>query len=205
MSLTLHSDEHFMQIALKEAMTAFDRGEVPIGCVIVKAGRIIGRGSNQVEALHDPTAHAEILAIGAACNQLDNWRLEDCTLYVTLEPCPMCAGAILNSRISRVVFGAYDRRLGALGSVYDILSVNPLGKAIEVVPELQSRDCLGLIQDFFRQLRDKKKNQSLAADLPSSASSLSEQDPHSHGHLDEKTGPDEDFSSEGDAPSEQTD
>lgn len=150
-------DERFMQMALREAEVAFDQGEVPIGCVIVKEGRVISRGSNQMESLKDPTAHSEIIAIGAASgSQSDNWRLDDCTLYVTLEPCPMCAGAILNSRLTRVVFGAFDKRLGACGSTMDILFDNPINRAIEVQGGILENQCLGLIQEFFQVLRDRK-------------------------------------------------
>ena len=101
----MNEDEKWMEMALQSAMDAYELGEVPIGCVIVKDGHVLGKGYNQVESLKDATAHAEILAIGAAASKLENWRLDGCTLYVTLEPCPMCAGAILNSRISRVVYG----------------------------------------------------------------------------------------------------
>ncbi len=151
-------DEYFMRQALREAQGAYDEGEVPIGCVIVKEGKVIGRGRNHMETLNDPTAHAEILAMGAASGALQNWRLEGCTLYVTLEPCPMCAGAILNARIAKVVYGSKDKRLGALGSTYDILTNNPLNREIEVKGELLKDESLGLIQDFFQELRRKTKN-----------------------------------------------
>ncbi len=154
--LELPDDNFFMQHAIREAEWAYREREVPIGCVIVKEGIIIGKGYNRVEALHDPTAHAEIIAIGAACNQLENWRLEGCTLYCTLEPCPMCAGAILNSRISKVVYGSRDKRLGALGSTYNILENNPLNRPVEVLHNVMPEECLGLIQDFFAELREKK-------------------------------------------------
>ena len=150
-------DTYFMRQALREAQEAYREKEVPIGCVIVKAGKIIGKGHNSMETLHDPTAHAEIIAIGAACNLLENWRLEGCTLYCTLEPCPMCAGAILNSRIAKVVYGSRDKRLGALGSTYNILEGNPLNRSVEVVHNIMQDECLGLIQEFFMDLREKKK------------------------------------------------
>jgi tRNA(adenine34) deaminase len=153
-------DERYMQMALGEAEAAFDNGEVPIGCVIVRDGKIIARGSNQMEALQDPTAHAEILAIGAASAKGEgNWRLDDTTLYVTLEPCPMCAGAILNSRVSRVVFGAPDKRLGACGSTMDILKNNPIHREIEVLGGVLADQCLGIIQQFFQVLRARKKEE----------------------------------------------
>ncbi len=151
-------DNFFMQQALREAQNAFQANEVPIGCVIVREGKVIGRGSNRMETLKDPTAHAEILAIGAACNSVENWRLDGCTLYCTLEPCPMCAGAILNGRISRVVYGAKDKRLGALGSVCNLLNPNALGRQIETVGEVLSEECLSIIQAFFHEVRAKKKN-----------------------------------------------
>jgi tRNA(adenine34) deaminase len=150
-------DERFLRAALMEARRGAEEGEVPIGCVLVKDGRILGRGYNRMEALRDPTAHAEVLAIGAACQALENWRLEGCTLYVTLEPCPMCAGAILNSRIGRVVFGARDKRLGALGSTYDILKDNPINREIQVEGPVLEGECLDMLQGFFRQLRLRKK------------------------------------------------
>jgi tRNA(adenine34) deaminase len=152
-----YGDEHFMRQALREAQAAYAAGEVPIGCVIVKEGKIIARGRNHMETLRDPTAHAEILALGAASGALQNWRLDGCVLYATLEPCPMCAGAILNGRIARVVYGADDKRLGALGSAYDILRGNPLNRVIEVVPGVLAEECLELLKAFFRDLRAKPK------------------------------------------------
>lgn len=149
-------DERMMGLALHEAEQAGADGEVPIGCIIVKEGRILGRGRNRMERLKDPTAHAEILAIGAACQALDNWRLDGCTMYVTLEPCPMCAGAILNSRIGRVVYAARDKRLGALGSTYDILNNNPIHRVIQVEQGPGGEASLAGIQNFFRELRARK-------------------------------------------------
>jgi tRNA(adenine34) deaminase len=151
------SDEHFMRHAMREAEAAWREGEVPIGCVIVKDGKIIGRGRNRMESLKDPTAHAEILALGAASGALSNWRLEGCTLYATLEPCPMCAGAILNGRIARVVYGARDKRLGALGSTYDILEKNPINRKVEATGGILAEECLEMLKEFFRDLRAKEK------------------------------------------------
>jgi tRNA(adenine34) deaminase len=150
-------DEYFMRQALREAHGACQAGEVPIGCVIVKDGKIIGRGRNHMETLQDPTAHAEILALGAASGALKNWRLEGCVLYATLEPCPMCAGGILNARIAKVVYGSKDKRLGALGSTYDILNNNPLNRDIEVKGGVLAEECLGIIQEFFQELRRTSK------------------------------------------------
>jgi tRNA(adenine34) deaminase len=151
------ADARFLRAALREAQAGADKGEVPIGCVLVKEGRVIGRGHNLMETLRDPTAHAEVLAIGAACQSVDNWRLDGCTLYVTLEPCPMCAGAILNSRISRVVFGARDKRLGALGSTYDILNGNPINRVVQVDGPAMEAECLEMLVGFFREIRARKK------------------------------------------------
>jgi len=150
-------DEHFLRLALTEAGRGAEEGEVPIGCLLVKGNRILGRGYNRMESLRDPTAHAEILAIGAACQALENWRLDGCTLYVTLEPCPMCAGAILNSRIGRIVFGARDKRLGALGSTYDILRDNPLHREVQIKGPAMEEECLAMLQAFFREIRSRKK------------------------------------------------
>jgi tRNA(adenine34) deaminase len=150
-------DARFLRAALNEAAKGADKGEVPVGCVLVKDGRILGRGHNLMETLRDPTAHAEILSIGAACQALENWRLDGCTLYVTLEPCPMCAGAILNSRISRVVFGARDKRLGALGSTYNVLEENPINRVVAVEGPAMEEECLEMLRAFFRDLRSRKK------------------------------------------------
>jgi tRNA(adenine34) deaminase len=161
MPLDPQNDERFLRAAMAEAQKSAEKGEVPIGCVIVKDGRIIARGYNQMEGLRDPTAHAEILAIGAACQSMANWRLDGCTLYVTLEPCPMCAGAILNARLARVVYGARDKRLGALGSTYDVLADNPINRVVEVEGPAMEEECLDMLRAFFRELRTRKKNASL--------------------------------------------
>lgn len=155
--LELPGDDYFMRHAIREAEAAYREGEVPIGCIIVKDGKIIGRGRNHMETLKDPTAHAEILAMGAASGALQNWRLEGCTLYATLEPCPMCAGAVLNGRIARVVYGSRDKRLGALGSAYDLLTGNPLNRNIEVIGGVLGEECLELLKSFFRDLRSRDK------------------------------------------------
>ena len=149
-------DEKFMRLALRQAEMAFDAKEVPIGCVIVKEGKVIGKGYNQVESLKDATAHAEILAIGAASSAVENWRLSDCTLYVTLEPCPMCAGAILNSRISRVVYGSPDARFGGCGTTVDVISNNALQREVLLTSGVLSEECLGLLQLFFQEMRARK-------------------------------------------------
>jgi tRNA(adenine34) deaminase len=149
-------DEKFMRLALRQAEMAFDAKEVPIGCVIVKEGKVIGKGYNQVETLKDATAHAEILAIGAASSAVENWRLSDCTLYVTLEPCPMCAGAILNSRISRVVYGSPDSRFGGCGTTVDVISNNALKRDVVITSGVLAEECLGLLQLFFQEMRARK-------------------------------------------------
>lgn len=150
-------DAAYMRQAFRQAEIAYDAKEVPIGCVIVDSkGHVIGRGYNQVEALKDPTAHAEVLAITAACQTLDNWRLENCTLYVTLEPCPMCAGAILNSRIAKVVYAAPDQRFGACGTRSDVLSNNALNRPVVVEGGLMAEDSLALIRYFFQEMRARK-------------------------------------------------
>ena len=149
-------DERYMRMALREAECAFDEGEIPIGCVIVKDGTVIGRGHNQVEMLKDATAHAEILSIGTASGKLENWRLDGATLYVTLEPCPMCAGAILNSRIGRVVYGSPDTRFGGCGTTVDVISGNALKRDVKVTGGLLADQCLGLLKAFFQKMRLEK-------------------------------------------------
>lgn len=149
-------DSRWMQVALREAEKAYEAGEVPIGAVIVKDGRCLAKAYNQVETLKDATAHAEIIAIGAASSQVGNWRLSGATLYVTLEPCPMCAGAILNSRISRIVFGSPDSRFGGCGSTIDVITDNALGVNVQVTGGVSAEECLGLIRAFFMEMRQKK-------------------------------------------------
>lgn len=139
--------------ALAEARLAADKGEVPVGAVVVRDGMIIGRGHNQVESLRDPTAHAEVLAIGAASGQGESWRLDDATLYVTLEPCTMCSGALLLARVGRLVFGATDPRAGAVASTARALDGNPYRHPVEVVGGILATQCGALLTDFFREKR----------------------------------------------------
>jgi tRNA(adenine34) deaminase len=146
--------ERWMGEALKEARQAADKGEVPVGALVVREGVILGRGHNQVETLQDPTAHAEILAIGAAGGHGEDWRLEDTTLYVTLEPCTMCCGAILLARVGRVVFGASDPRAGAVATTARLLDGNPYHHRVEVVGGISAGDCGAVLSDFFRSRRD---------------------------------------------------
>lgn len=147
----------YMQLALKQAMQADAVDEVPIGAVIVHQGRVIGAAHNQRETLRDPTAHAEMLAITQAAEALGDWRLIDCTLYVTLEPCPMCAGAIVNARVPLVVFGAADPKAGAAGSLYQLLTDARLNHQCEVVPGVLGQQCGELLTNFFRRQRESGK------------------------------------------------
>ena len=147
------SHERWMAEALKEAREAAAVGEVPVGAVVVAGGRVLGRGRNQVEALKDPTAHAEILALGAAGSDRDDWRHEDATLYVTLEPCTMCCGALLLARVGRLVFGAADPRAGAVASTARLLDGNPYRHRVEVVGGINGDLCGSILQDFFRSRR----------------------------------------------------
>ncbi len=149
------ADERCMRLAIAEAQKAGEKGDVPIGAVVVRDGQVIGRGHNQVEQLGDPTAHAEILAIGAACNSLSDWRLDGCVLYSTLEPCTMCSGAMMLARIGRLVYGARDPRAGAVRSVGRLLDGNPYNLEIEVVEGVLEPECGDLLRDFFRRLRER--------------------------------------------------
>jgi tRNA(adenine34) deaminase len=146
-------DDAGMRAALREAQASMARDEVPVGCVVVHDGTIVGRGRNQVEALQDATAHAEVLAIGAASNALGSWRLTDCTLYVTLEPCAMCAGAIVLARLGRLVYGAPDPKAGACGSVLDVVGERRLNHRVAVTPGVLEAECGGLLRSFFRKKR----------------------------------------------------
>ncbi len=146
-------DFRWMDLALAEAMKAFEEGEVPVGCVVVQGDRVIGRGRNSVERLQDPTAHAETLALSAAANTLGTWRLTDCELFVTLEPCTMCIGAIHLARISRVVFGASDPKFGACGSILDVPAEPRWNHSVTVLGGVRAEDAAQLMRDFFRQLR----------------------------------------------------
>ncbi|ADL08866.1 tRNA adenosine(34) deaminase TadA [Thermosediminibacter oceani] len=145
--------EFFMREALKEARKAFEQDEVPVGAVIAYEGSIIARAHNLRERSQDATAHAEVLAIKAACEAMGTWRLTGCSLYVTLEPCPMCAGAIILARLDRVVFGAPDPKAGAAGSVVDLFKVERFNHHPEVVSGVLAEECGILLKDFFRQKR----------------------------------------------------
>lgn len=151
------SDESFMKQAVKQAKKAYDKLETPIGCVIVREDKIISRGYNKRNMKKNTLAHAEILAINKASKVLGDWRLEDCTMYVTLEPCPMCAGAIVQARIPRVVIGSMNPKAGCAGSVLNLLQQDGLNHQVEITKGVLAEECSGLMTSFFRELRKKKK------------------------------------------------
>ena len=148
--------EHWMQFALKEAEKALEKGEVPIGAVVVFEDSIIGRGHNLTETLQDATAHAEMIAITSAEASQSSWRLDGSTIYVTVEPCPMCCGGILLSRIGRVAYGTDDPRFGGCGSVpnVNVLSTNPFGPPIQLLKNIRQVECQALLKQFFQKLRE---------------------------------------------------
>ena len=155
--IDLQSDVFFMGQALREARKAYAATEVPVGAVVVRDGRVIARAWNQVETLKDATAHAEMLALTAAQQVVGDWRLEKCTLFVTKEPCPMCAGAMVHCRPERVVFGCPDPKSGAAGGWINLLESNPpLNHRCEVSSGVLGEDCLLLLQSFFREARERK-------------------------------------------------
>jgi tRNA(adenine34) deaminase len=145
-------DKKFMLEALKQAKIAAENGEVPVGAVIVKNGEIIASGRNEREAKQNALSHAEIEAINNACKKLNSWRLDGCEMYVTLEPCPMCAGAIINSRIKTLIFGAYDSKMGSIDSVINLCDY-PYNHKVEVYGGIMEDDCLSLLKTFFEDLR----------------------------------------------------
>ncbi|MDE1169936.1 MAG: tRNA adenosine(34) deaminase TadA [Verrucomicrobium sp.] len=147
------SDEAFMAEALRQARKAAQAGEVPVGAVIVREGRVIGRAHNQVELLKDATAHAEMLALTQAQEAVGDWRLTDCTLYVTKEPCPMCAGAIVHTRLYRVVFGVGDPKAGALGGAFNLLDLKGLNHTCLLTPGVAAQPSLDLLREFFQARR----------------------------------------------------
>jgi len=153
--IDLQSDQHFMGEALRQAARAYEAEEVPVGAVIVRAGRIIARAFNQVELLKDATAHAEMLAVTQAEEAVGDWRLTDCTLYVTKEPCPMCAGAIVHVRLERVVFGAADPKSGAAGSALNLLQWPTLNHACAITSGVREPECRALLQSFFAEQRQR--------------------------------------------------
>jgi tRNA(adenine34) deaminase len=149
--------DHFMQLALEEAQQALREDEVPVGAVIVYDGRPIARAHNQREQLHDPTAHAEMIAITQAAESRRSWRLDDCTLYVTLEPCPMCAGAIVQARIPRLVYGAADPKAGAVDSLFRLLDDPRLNHRVETIAGVLAVPCGEILSRFFQQQRQLGK------------------------------------------------
>ena len=156
--IDLQSDSYFMQQALREAHKAFAATEVPVGAIVVRGGEVVSRAWNQVETLKDATAHAEMLALTAAEGVIGDWRLEGCTLYVTKEPCPMCAGAIVHCRPDRVVFGCPDEKAGAAGGWINLLDSNPpLNHRCEITSGVEHDECLAILQSFFREARARKK------------------------------------------------
>ena len=155
--IDLHSDDYFMGEALRQAAKAYERGEVPVGAVIVREGRIIARACNQVETLKDATAHAEMLALTQAENAVGDWRLTDCTLYVTKEPCPMCAGAVVHTRLARVVFGLGDPKGGAAGGALNRRQFPTLNHRCEISAGVRLEECRRLLQSFFAEQRADKK------------------------------------------------
>lgn len=157
MSLGLHQDEidrRHMQEAIELGRKALETEDVPVGALVVYRDRVIGRGYNQREKLQDPTAHAEMLALTAAAEHIGHWRLEDCTLYVTLEPCPMCAGALVQARVSRLVYGASDGKAGACGSLYQITQDPRLNHQVQTVAGVMAQPCAQLLASFFRRRRE---------------------------------------------------
>ena len=150
-------DEKFMKVAIEEAKKALEINEVPIGAVLVKDGEIISKGYNRRQTTQRSITHAEILAIDEACEELGTWRLEDTVLYVTLEPCPMCAGAIIQSRVSKVVYGASDPKAGCAGTLMNLLGDSRFNHQSEVVSGVLELECGEMLTTFFRNLREKKK------------------------------------------------
>ena len=154
--IDLQSDHYFMGEALRQATRAYTAEEVPVGAVIVREGRILARAFNQVELLRDATAHAEMLAITQAEEAMGDWRLNDCTLYVTKEPCPMCAGAIVHVRLARVVFGASDVKAGAAGTAMNLLQFPTLNHRCEITRGVREAECRSLLQQFFAEQRKER-------------------------------------------------
>ena len=151
-------DQKYMREAIKQAKKAYTLEEVPIGCVIVYDGKIIGRGYNRRTIDKNPLAHAEIQAIRKASRKMGDWRLEDCTLYVTLEPCQMCSGAIVQARIKRVVVGCMNPKAGCGGSILNLLDVKEFNHQVELTTGVREEECSRMMKEFFRELREKRKN-----------------------------------------------
>ncbi|HOK67544.1 MAG TPA: tRNA adenosine(34) deaminase TadA [Anaerohalosphaeraceae bacterium] len=156
MESPLSKDEQYMRMAIDQAYIAEENGDVPIGCVIVYEDRVIARAYNQREQLNDPTAHAEIIALTQAAEYIGNWRLNGCTIYVTLEPCPMCAGALVLARLDRLVYGTDDPKTGAVRSLYNIVQDPRLNHRLEVTSGILADDCRAQLQAFFHRRRFEK-------------------------------------------------
>lgn len=152
-------DSRFMQMAIRQAQIAQENGDVPIGCVIVHQNQVIAKGYNQREMLNDPTAHAEMIALTQAAESVGSWRLNGCSVYVTLEPCPMCAGALVLARVDRLIFGCFDPKAGACGSLYNIVDDKRLNHRIPTVSGVLEQNCSQLLSDFFAQRRLEKSAQ----------------------------------------------
>lgn len=159
--------EKYMKEALKQARKAYALGEVPIGCVIVREGKIIGRGYNRRNTDKTTLAHAEIIAIGKASKKAGDWRLEDCTLYVTLEPCQMCAGAIVQARIPEVIMGSMNPKAGCAGSILNILQMPKFNHQVKVTQGVLEEECSTMLTSFFKELRIRNKEEKLAEKLTS--------------------------------------
>ena len=155
----LSVDKQYMKMAIDQAYIAEENGDVPIGCVIVYQDQVIGRAYNQREQLHDPTAHAEIIALTQAAEYIGNWRLHGCTIYVTLEPCPMCAGAMVLGRLDRLVYGTDDPKTGAVKSLYNIVQDDRLNHRLDVTCGVLEDECRKQLQDFFRRRRAENSSQ----------------------------------------------
>ena len=157
------TDEKYMRAALKQAEKAYNLGETPIGCVIVHEDKIIARGYNRRNTDKNPLAHAEVAAIRKASKKLGDWRLEGCTMYVTLEPCQMCAGALVQSRIDEVVIGSMNPKAGCAGSVLNLLEVDGFNHKVKITRGVLEEECSSMLSDFFRELRAKKKQLKMSA------------------------------------------
>ena len=155
----MNDTEKFMRLALKEAQKAFDKEEIPVGAVIVKDGKVIAKAHNLKETKNSATSHAEILAIEKACKKLGSWRLLECDMYVTLEPCSMCAGALINSRIKKIYIGTDDPKTGACGSKLNLLEDFTFNHNVQIQKYILKEDCTKILKDFFKILREQKNNQ----------------------------------------------
>ena len=161
-NLPTPADLEYMRLAVELGAEAGRRGDVPIGAVVVRDGRILGTGFNTRERDHDPTGHAEVVAMREACQQAQRWRLDGASLYVTLEPCPMCAGALVNTRIAKLIYGAHDPKAGAVRSLYQLCEDPRLNHRLEVSGGVMAQECAALLKDFFRAARAKARSERAA-------------------------------------------